>query len=271
MSIQSGPLANVYESLSKGGSADADHIGITTRISPTVDPNNIIIRGTGRRGLYNVLLGMIEPRISFDLLLNDKTFLTNYQNGQNAIDFLHLKTGSLGITYTNVYLNRVTVVSRHNEAFQVTVEAWAESGEALTNQTWKAPSVTPYRWLDTSFAMDTGSGSVVETQWWEWRYEINNNLRRLGDVDSGGTREITARARTVTGSLVKDLRSWSEFTEMMDTSSEESLIEFRIKLDTLGTPVNLINADGRWDAIEAPIAAEDLIAKRFPFTLLDVS
>ena len=271
MSMQSGPLANVYKSLAKGGGTDAEHIGITTRISPMVDPNNIIIRGTGRRGLYNVLLGMIEPRITFDLFLNDKTFLTLYQSGQNMIPYLHLKTGIIGITYSTVYINRVTVISRHNEAFQVTVEAWAESGEALTTQTWGSPTVTPYRWLDTSFAMDTGSGSVVEPQWWEWRYEINNNLQRLGDVDSGGTREIVAKARTITGSLVKDLRSWTEFTDMMDTSSEESLIGFLIRLDTLGTPVNLINSDGRWDVIEAPIAAEDLIAKRFPFTILDIS
>jgi len=267
MSIRLGPLANVYESNSKGGGADADHIGITTRISPIVDPNNISIRGTGRRGLYNVLLGMIEPRITFDLFLNDKTFLTTYQSGQNAINYLHLKTGNIGITYTKVYLNRVTVISRHNEAFQVTVEAWAESGESLTTQDWGDPSVTPYRWLDTSFAMDTGSGSEVESQWWEWRYEINNNLQRLGDVDSGGTREIVAKARTVTGSLVKDLRSWDEFIDMMDTSSEEGLVGFRIKLDT----TTIINSDGRWDVIEAPIAAEDLIAKRFPFTLLDES
>lgn len=262
MSIQGGFQANVYESATKG-SGNADHIGITTRIAPSVEPNNINARGTGRRGLYNVLLGMIEPQISLDLMLNDKTFLTNYQDGQTAIPFLHLKTGSIGVTLTNVYVNRCGVTSRHNNALEVSVDLWAESGEAITSQVWQQPNQTPYRWLDTVFKI----GITPESQWWEWRYEINNNLQRLGDVDSGGTREIVARHRDVTGSLVKDLRSWTEFVEMMDTTVEESLIAIMITLDS----TIIINANARWGRIEAPTGPEDLIAKRFPFTLFDVS
>lgn len=261
MSIQGGFEANVYQSATKTG--NASHIGITTRISPVVEPNNIDARGTGRRGLYNVLLGMPEPQITLELSLNDKDFLTDYQDGQTAIPFLHLRTGSIGITYTNVYFNRVSVTSRHNEALAVTIELWAEVGEALAAATFGSPSTVPYRWLDTSLTLD----AVVETQWWEFRYDINNNLKRLGDVDSGGTREIVAGHRNVSGSLVKDLRSWSEFITMMTTSSEEALVTFLMKID--GTTV--INSDGRWGRLEGPAGPEDLIAKRFPFTLLDVS
>jgi len=261
MSIQGGFETNIYESATKTG--NATHIGITTRISPVVEPNNIDARGTGRRGLYNVLLGMIEPQITLEIALNDKDFLSNYQDGQTAIPFLHLKSGSIGITYTNVYINRCSVTSRHNEAIAVTVELWAEEGETLAAASWGSPSTVPYRWLDTELILD----SVTETQWWEWRYDINNNLQRLGDVDSGGTREIVARHRVVSGSLVKDLRSWSEFIDMMDTSSEEGLVAFEMTID--GTTV--INSDGRWGRIEGPTGPEDLIAKRFPFTLLDVS
>lgn len=262
MSIQGGFQANIYESQAKG-SGNADHIGITTRIAPAVEPNIINARGTGRRGLYNALLGMIEPQISLDLMLNDKTFLTLYQSGQNKIPFLHLKTGSIGITLTDAYINRCGVTSRHNNALEVSVDIWAESGEAITSQVWQNPSTIPYRWLDTVFNID----STPEPQWWEWRYEINNNLQRLGDVDSGGTREIVARHRDVTGSLVKDLRSWTEFVAMMDTTSEEALIAILITLS--GTTI--INSDARWGRIEAPTGPEDLIAKRFPFTLLDIS
>ena len=262
MSIHGGFQANVYWSNTKG-SGTANHIGITTRISPTIEPNNIEARGTGRRGLYNILLGMIEPRVTLDLLLNDKTFLTTYQNGQTAIPFLHLKTGSIGITFTNVYVNRCTVTSRHNEGLEVSVELWAESGEILASQSWGSPSQTFYRWLDTLLYID----AVPETQWWEWRYEINNNLQRLGNVSSGATREIVAKHRAVTGSLVKDLRSWTEFIGLMNTASEQADISITITLD--GS--TLINSDGRWGPIEAPHGPEDLIAKRFPFTLLDVS
>jgi hypothetical protein len=261
MSIQGGFETNIYQSQTKTGAAS--HVGITTNISPVVEPNNIDARGTGRRGLYNVLLGMIEPQITLDLALNDKDFLTDYQDGQTAIPFLHLKSGSIGITYTNAYINRVSVTARHGELLEVTVEIWAEVGEALAAASWGNPSTVPYRWLDTVFSID----AVTETQWWEWRYDINNNLQRLGDVDSGGTREIVARHRNVSGSLVKDLRSWSEFTDMMNTSSETALVAFLMQIDS----TTVINSDGRWGRIEAPTGSEDLIAKRFPFTLLDVS
>lgn len=264
MSILGGFEGLVYSSSAKGGGAAASNIGVATRLNPVVDPGNINVRGDGRRGLYDILLGMVEPVFNLDMWPTDKDFITTYQDGQTAIPFLHYKTGSIGLTFTNVYVNRMSVESRHNEAINLSTELWAESGEALATQAWGAVVTTPYRWLDSLLKIAT----ATEFEWWEWRYEVVNNLQRLGDVNDRSTRSIEARHREVTGMIVKDCKSFTEFTELMNTAGADPS-KFKIQIQLDGS--DLLNSNSRWGRIEAPSGPEDLIAKRFPFTALDLT
>lgn len=279
MSILGGFEGLLYRSATELGTAY--NIGVCSRLAPVVDPGNIDIAGTGKRGLYDILLGMIEPKFTLDILPaagDDHTdgikFIADYQDGNTALAWLHLQFGALGLTFYNVYMNTVSVICRHNAAISATIEFWADYGKALA-QTNTSKVITPYRWLASVFDID----NVPETQWWEWRYDVANNLQRLGSVTTTGTRSIESRHRRVTGSLVKDLRSFTEFIDIMGPglpapAGETSKFEVEITVATPGCsvdPTTLIEADGRWGPLEAPTGPEDLIAKRFPFTLLDLT
>jgi len=278
-SIYGGFEEIIYTSTALGMAATP--VGITTRLNPILDPSNISVRGTGKRGLYDILLGMRQPQFTMDILPSDIDFISDYQDGQTEIPYLHYRntrTGT-GLTFTKVVFNRVSVEARHNEAITATIEAWSDDLTALgAMSSWGTlTAVTPYRWLYSTLKI--GTPTVTETQWWSWRYEVNNNLQRLGNVATGAIRDVKSRHREVTGLVVKDLSSFTEWTDLMVVAPaiEEAKFNITIQIDGdtgpgTGSTVDLLNQDAcRWGRLEAPVGPEDLQAKRFPFLAIDLT
>ncbi len=278
-SIYGGFEEIVYTSATTGGGVTPTPVGITTRLNPILDPSNISVRGTGKRGLYDILLGMRQPQFTMDILPTDIDFIGDEQDGQTEIPYLHYvnRTAGTGLTFTNVVFNRVSVEARHNEAINATIEAWSDGLTDLeTMASWPSiTAVTPYRWLYSTLKI---AGST-ETAWWSWRYEVNNNLQRLGNVATGAIRDVKARHRDVNGLIIKDLASFAEWTELMVVApaGEEDKFNITITVDGAGSPgsasdVDLLNQDAcRWGRLEAPVGPEDLQAKRFPFLAIDLT
>ena len=253
------------------------NVGVAARVTPALDPNNINVRGTGERGLYDILLGMRDPRITVDFLPTAKSFLATYQSGITPIPYLHMRFGTTdGLTFVAPKVNRMSIEARHNEAVTATMELWAGGNASYPSglirwglntpptQSWGSRVTTPYRWLNTVLSV----ASSVETQWTSWRYEVVNNLQRLGNVATGGTRDLKARQRDVTGQVVADLEDFEEFGTLANVGSEAAKFNITATLD--GT--DLLNCNYcRWGRLEAPFGPEDLIMRRFPFTATDLT
>ncbi|GAG31424.1 unnamed protein product, partial [marine sediment metagenome] len=125
--------------------------------------------------------------------------------------------------------------------------------------------LTPYRWSASDLYI---GGGPERDNWWSWRYEVNNNLQRLGNVNDGGTRHIKARHRDVSGLIVMDAEDFAEYGDISDLVAEMTYFNITIELDT----VDLLNCSYcRWGRLETPSGPEDLIAKRFPFTATDLT
>jgi len=275
--ILGGFVGTLWYSSGYNDNSAAVNIGVVTRVTPRLDPGNINVRGTGERGLYDILLGMRDPRLTIEFLPTNKTFLATYQSGTTGVAFLHIKfAGSTdGLTLVNAKINTVSVEGNHNEAVSATAEFWGGGSTAypsgiiqwngsVPTQTWGVRTTTPYRWLASAVSI----GGATETQWWSWRYEVTNNLQRLGNVSTGGTRELKARHRDVTGLIVIDLEDFDEFGDLANLGSEMAKFNITIALDT----TSLLDCDYcRWGVLEAPFGGEDLIAKRFPFTATDLT
>ncbi len=246
--------------------------GFVQRINPAMNPNNINVRGGGRRGLYDVLLGMREPTITLDLILTDETFLSTYQNGETPVSWVHVRYNldtPFGLSYQTVRMNTVSVECRAGEAVRATIELWAVLVQDLALANFASPSGTAIRWSDTDFFLDEdGQGFVEELTWQSWRYEVNNNLQRLPNVNSGATRDMVPRQRGVTGMLVKDLADFDEYLSIVD---EDAKIDFKLEINGVGTPTIMFSNEGRWGRLEGPGGIEDLVYKRYPFTLLDLT
>jgi len=246
--------------------------GFVQRINPSLNPNNINVRGGGRRGLYDIILGMREPVISFDLIVTDETFLSSYQNGESSIAFMHIRYNmnvDIGLTFTTVRFNTQSVECRAGEAVNATIEVWAVAVEVLAGASFANPSGSAIPWSDTDFYLDEdGLGFVEETTWQSWRYEVNNNLERLPNVNDGSTRDMVPRSRTVTGMLIKDLADFDEYIGIVD---EDPMIDFKLEIEGVGSPTIMFSNEGRWGRVETPGGVQDLVYKRYPFTLLDLT
>lgn len=255
--------------------------GVITRFNPALDPGNLPVRGTGERGLYDILIGRREPVFSIDFLPSDsagRDWIAAIQGGTPVSTFLHLYFESVnkGLTFEKYAVNRLSLEAREGEIIRASAEFWAGGGstwpvgirdydDTPPTGAYGGRATTPYRWLDS--VLDIGAVQPVEN-WWSWRYEVNNNLQRLGDVSTGGTRDIKPRQRDVSGLIVMDLEDFAEYGDIADIASEMSRFNITITLDT----VEMLNCDRcRWGRLEAPSGPEDLIAKRFPFTATDLT
>ena len=273
-SILGGFLGTVYTGTFAGAKTNR---GVITRFAPAIDPGNLPARGTGERGLYDILLGMRAPVFTIDFEPNDEAWIASIQDGSVDSDYIFLYFSSLskGLSFQNFAVNRLSLECNHGEKVKCSTEIWAGGGatypvglrdydDTAPVDNYGARVTTPLRWLDSTLSI----GGPTETQWWSWRYEVMNNLQRLGNVSDGSTREIVPRHRDVTGLIVKDCEDFAEYGSLANVAAPAAKFNITITLDG----VDMLNCDHcRWGRLEAPSAPEDLIAKRFPFTATDLT
>lgn len=275
--ILGGFVGTLYYSSGYDDNSAATNVGVVTRMDPVLDPNNINVRGTGERGLYDILLGMRDPQLSIEFLPTNAPFLATYQSGTSALAYLHIRFSGAtdGLTLVNSKVNRATVEGRHNEAIRSTFEWWGGGNAtypagiiqwdgSVPTQTWGARVTTPERWLDSVVSI----GGSTESAWWSWRYDVTNNLQRLGNVSTGGTRDLKVRHRDVNGEIVMDLEDFDEYGALANLGSEQAKFNITISVSAQ----ELLNCDYcRWGRLGSAFGPEDLIAKRFPFTATDLT
>lgn len=286
MSILGGFQGTIYAHTSLVGGTALNR-GVITRFSPVLDPGNIPVRGTGEKGLYDILLGLRQPRLTIEFLPTDEVWVEAIQDGTLGLEYLSLRfSDSMGLIFVNPYVNRFTLEATHGEAIRCTAEFWAAGNGAYPAGVVDFATASPtciwgdrvgdlnhpvYRWLDSELYIGGYPGSP-DTEWWSWRYEVNNNLQRLGNVDDGGTRLIKAKQRDVTGLIVRDCVDFSEYWQMANLAAGSEMDAFNIAVTFGATDQVMLDCDlCRWGALEAPSGPEDLIATRFPFTATDLA
>lgn len=275
MSLLGGFLGTVYTGATIDGAKT--NRGVITRFAPSIDPGNLPVRGTGERGLYDVLIGMRAPVFTIDFTPTDKDWIVAIQDGSAVSSFLHLYFASVnkGLTFENYAANRLSLECNQGEIVRASAEFWAGGGanwpvglrdydDTTPGGAYGARMTTPYRWLDSTVDIALST----ETQWWSWRYEVVNNLQRLGNVADGSTRLLVPRQRDVSGLIVKDCEDFVEYGDIADVAAEMARFNITINLDG----IDMLNCDRcRWGRLETPSAPEDLIAKRYPFTATDLT
>lgn len=283
MSILGGFLGTVWTASTFDGVKT--NRGVITRFAPSIDPGNLPVRGTGERGLYDILLGMRQPAFTIDFQPTNEDWIAAIQDGSAVSTFMFLWFPSLskGLAFEYYAVNRLSLEVNNGEIVSCSAEFWAGGGSGsdvgpvglvdYDTEAWGGsynPRVTtPFRWLDSELSI--GAVSPV-TDWWSWRYEVTTNLQRLGNVADGSTRLLAPRQRDVSGLIVRDCEDFAEFQDIADIAAVMAKFNITIALDINNTSTDMLNCDHcRWGRLETPSAPEDLIAKRFPFTATDLT
>ena len=288
MSIYGGWNVTLWSGGSPGN--PSANIGIVTRPDPVFDPSIISVDGTGRRGLYDIVLGVRDPRLTVEWApaylsssltpVSDATsFIRSFQAGAEiaALHYLLAKgPAAVGLTFANCRIDRLAVSCRAGDILRCTAEILAKS-VALADAScpWGGSELTKalaWHYLDVLVApKSTPTTPVENTKWHEWTYEVRNNIERLINVNDKTTRSLEIRSRRVTGSLTWDFDSLTEYSDMVGVDASK-LFALQVK-DSDGN--YLLGASGyanaQWGRLEAPVGPEDLKLKRFPFTSLHLT
>jgi len=246
------------------------NLGVVTRPDPNLDPALINVRGTGKRGLRDIILGLKDFRVSVEWAPASVSFITSFQAGAE-IAALHYKVAALGLTFKPAYVERLTVSCRAGDYLRCSGEIVAK--EVVTLEAFSGTEVdTVLDWTNFQIRVAPKSAPTVPatvSDWHEWRYEVRNNFERLPNVDAKTTRSLVQRHREVTGLLVRDLNDYAEWLEFVGGDAEK---KFYIQVKQ-GANYLLGSASGiysQWGRLEAPHGPEDLQLKRFPFTCIDL-
>jgi len=265
------------------------NVGIVTRPDPIFDPALIEVAGTGKRGLYDILMGIKDPRLTVEWIpgyisgsgtpVSDSTnFIRTYQAGAQlaTLHYLVKKAPSaVGLTFSNARIDRLTLSCRAGDVLRATAEFLAENVAAVDALCpWSGVEINKaLAWPYVSVYVAPKSAPTVpveNTKWHEWRYEVRNNIERLANVNNKGTRSLELRSRRVTGTLVWDFENFTEYTDFVGASAD-ALFALHVKDDDNNYLLGQASwANAQWGRLEVPHGPEDLQLKRFPFTSLNL-
>jgi len=245
-------------------------LGVVTRPDPVLDPALIEVRGTGKRGLREIVLGLKDFRVNVEWAPASVSFITSFQAGAE-IAALHYKAGAVGLTFKPAYVERLSVSCRAGDIARCSGEFVAK--EVVTLEAISGTEVnTVLDWTNFEVKVAPKTAPTVpatNSKWHEWRYEVRNNFERLANVNAKTTRSLEQKHREVSGLIVWDLEDYAEWLEFVGGDAEQ---KFYIQIKQ-GANYLLGSASGvysQWGRLESPHGPEDLQLKRFPFTSVDL-
>jgi hypothetical protein len=235
-------------------------------------------------------MGIKDPRITLEWIpgyvagsgtpFTDATaFIRNYQAGAQIATLHYLvKKGpaAIGLTFSNARADRVTLSCRAGDVLRATAEFFGENVTVVDAACpWGGVEVNKaVAWPYVSLLVATKAAptTVAEnTKWHEWRYEVRNNLERLANVNTKGTRSLEVKQRRVSGTLVWDFENFNEYTEYIGVDADK-LFALQVKDDEGNYLLGQAGwANAQWGRLEVPHGPEDLQLKRFPFTSLNLT
>lgn len=223
-------------------------------VEPAVDPGLIKVRGLGSRDLREIKAGLrrvnlklayvLPPDNVLDFLqhiltLYPQTIEVIYERGASIVDLRHM----------GCILDKATVECSVESVIKATVET---IGQNLIPETAKIPGATyvdyggviPFSESYVQRGAADGSALVANEEVTDWKFNIENNLKRVPVIRANPTSLLTATAAS--GQKVVAVTSGALFkTENMvkieDTAASERNIIYSIASNNLTMLNNLAN------------------------------
>jgi len=254
-------------------------LGIATaqNVEPTVDNGLIKIRGIGSRDLAVVRKGLRQVGLKVDyalpsdapidflqyvMTLNSLSIEVFYEKGASIIDLLH----------KGCRIDKATVECSTEDVIKATAEL---IGQDLTVGTAKISGATyndysgviPYHESYVERGLPDGSGLAEVTRVTDWKFTVENNLKRVPVIRSGSAgfllKYLQERHRTLTGEVTFEFESKQEYDDVVNDN------QFSLKF-WLGLGNAALFKYCRWEKVGSPTKIEDLVSLKAPFVARQV-
>ena len=253
-------------------------LGIATaeNVETALDPGLIKIRGVGsrdfniiRKGLRQVGLKVAYALpsdapinfLQYVLNLNSLSVEVFYEKASGITDLLH-KGCRMDKARVECSIEDVVKASAELIGQDVAVGTAKISGATYADYSGAVPYYESY----VQQGAGDGSGLTVVERVTDWKFTVENNLKRVPVVRSTGghlLKYLQERHRALTGELTFEFESKQEYDDVINDS------EFSLKFGLGGTNSALFKYC-KWENVGALTKIEDLVSLKAPFVARDV-
>ena len=171
-------------------------------IEPSVDPANIKLYGSGSRDLASINAGLRKTGLKLQYVVPGDDILSFIQHVTTlyslTIEVVYDKDGSLVVLrHVGSKFDKLTVECSMEDVLKATAELICKDIQPMTlkmgNTYTDFGGVVPFN--DTLVQKGTADGSnLAELEVLDWRFDINNNLKRVGVIRDEPESLLTADA-----------------------------------------------------------------------------
>jgi len=247
-------------------------------MEPTVNPNNIKLRGVGSVDLQAIKKGLRAPslKIAYPLPSDAPINLLQYARtelGKSlSIQLLYYKgvfasaTDVISLLFAGCKFHRVTVDCSIENVVKATAEVLAQD---VTTGTAKITGAT---YADHSGAVPFYESYVKKNtttleRATDWKFTLENNLKQVPVIRTPNgniLKYLPHRHRGLTGEVVFEFESKEEFDDIVNDA--EFALEFG-----LGGSHKAILSECKWENLASPTTVEELVSLKATFVAKTVT
>jgi hypothetical protein len=253
-------------------------LGIATadNVEPAIDPGLLKIRGIGSRDVQVLRRGLrhVDLRVGYILPseapINFLQYITTLYSASIEV-FYEKASGIIDLLHKGCRMDKVTVECSIEDVVKATADL---IGQDLAVGTAK---ITGANYADYSGAVPfnesyvqrgagDGSGSTAVERVTDWKFSIENNLKRVPVIRSSSgylLKYLQERHRVLSGELTFEFESKQEYDDIVNDS------EFSLKLG-LGGSNSALFKYCKWEKVGSPTKIEDLVSLKAPFVARDI-
>jgi hypothetical protein len=246
-------------------------------VEPALNPSLIKVRGIGSRDLQAIKKGLrqVALKVAYPLPSDAPISFLQHVTTLNSLSvevFYEKASGIIDLLHKGCRFDKATVECSIEDIVKANIEL---IGQDVTVGTAKISGATYADYAGAvafheSFAQrgaDDGSGLAAIERVTDWKFVIENNLRKVPVIRSSEgylIKYLPARHRNLSGDLTFEFESKSEFDDVIDDN------EFSLKFG-LGASNSALFKYCKWENISTPTKIEDLVSLKAQFVARDIA
>ena len=245
-------------------------------VDPSLNPSLIKVRGIGSRDLQAIKKGLrdIALKVAYPLPSDAPINFLQYATTLNSLSievFYEKASGIIDFLHKGCRIDKATVECGIEEVVKATVELIGQNVVVGTSKIAGATyadysGAVPYNESYVQRGAGDGSGLTVLERATDWKFTIENNLKRVPVIRSTSgelLKYLAARHRNLIGELIFEFESKQEYDDIINDS------EFSLKFGLGGTNSALFKYC-KWENASTPTRIEDLVSLKASFVARDV-
>ena len=241
-------------------------------LEPSVNPNNIKLRGVGSIDLQAIKKGLRAPslKITYPLPseapINLLQFVKAELDKSLSIQLLYYKsafasaTDVISLLYSGCRFQRATVECSIEDVVKATAELLAQNAASGTAKITGA-SYADHAGAVPFYESYVKKGTTTLERVTDWKFTVENNLRQVPVIRTTNgniLKYLPYRHRDLTGEVVFEFESKEEFDDVIGDT------EFTLEFGLGGTHKAVIS-NCKWENLAAPTRIEELVSLKAAF------